>query len=801
MKRFIGYYRKCDLLTMTSIVSSFIGISMIFSDHYTLSVLFMLLSGLCDAFDGRLARKYKYTKSEQVYGAELDSLADVICFGVFPSALTMSLSSSLVTRFICVFYLLCGVIRLAYFNMLSITKKGKKNTYIGLPITTVAIVYPIIMLIVRMINFDLLKYIMPAVLLILGILFISKFEMKKLDIGKLLKKIFNKYVMNLIIFPAFILISADICLKLNNKAFNIFSIFSTIFGNIIPFILFMIIIALIVLLLTSIFNNSKISKIIILILSLIILSINDIKYAIMNIPLEFSDINYLNQDNMKMMTMVPSIGTWIIKIIIKIIIIGLIGFIIIKLDQKNKKFFKNIKRRIIGLLISIVLLVTLFITLNNSNFVIEKLYNVKNRDNVNSMTVFELYNEYGFYQGILLNELSKEIVKLEEYSEEKALSAVDKATENYKTGTWKKSNVVFILSEAFSDIQNIDEIEFDQNLTPNIDNYKKDKDKMVMDLLVSTFGGASVNSEFEVLTGATLSFMKSGYIPYTQYYNSTKSSFAPNIIKEFNNNGYETIYLTPWGQQSYNSEYVYGLFGVDKKIYGDSLNGKNKGEYYSDASLMEDIYNELKTTSVGNYKFIMSATGQNHYPFTGKKYENYDITVKSTKFNKEDTENLKSYAQGIYDADKELNNLYNYIKKIDTPTIIVFFGDHLPYIVNSDGDNPYLESAYFNTENSYINELRTYTTKAVILANYELDTEDIDYIKSSYLGAYVLNKMDLEISDYFKFIDYTRKIIPVFNSKVLLKDSNTIELDNLGLKELDALNNYKYVQYKYFYDQ
>ncbi len=311
---------------------------MILKNHFTVSVLFMLLSGLCDAFDGRLARKYKYNKSQQTYGVELDSLSDVICFGFFPAALTAALSNSIVSLAICAFYLLCGVIRLAYFNMLSITNEAKKNTYIGLPITSVAIVYPIVMLITRMINFDLLKYVMPSLLLMLGMCFISNFEMKKPDIGKVLKKIFNKYVVNFIIFPVFILVFSDLIFKLNNIPFNIQSIFTSIFSNFNVFVLFAIFISSLILLCTAIFNNTKLSKMIMLIITLVILGINDIKYKIMGVPLEVSDINYLNPDNMQMMTTATtSIGLWVFKVLIKLIIVGIIGYFIIKVDKEYKE--------------------------------------------------------------------------------------------------------------------------------------------------------------------------------------------------------------------------------------------------------------------------------------------------------------------------------------------------------------------------------------------------------------------------------------------------------------------------------
>ena len=82
MKKFIiGFYRKCDFITMTGTLFSFIGLMLVLSQHFTMAVLCMVVSGICDAFDGTVARMSKSTKMEKAYGVQLDSLSDVICFG------------------------------------------------------------------------------------------------------------------------------------------------------------------------------------------------------------------------------------------------------------------------------------------------------------------------------------------------------------------------------------------------------------------------------------------------------------------------------------------------------------------------------------------------------------------------------------------------------------------------------------------------------------------------------------------------------------------------------------------------
>jgi hypothetical protein len=322
---------------------------------------------------------------------------------------------------------------------------------------------------------------------------------------------------------------------------------------------------------------------------------------------------------------------------------------------------------------------------------------------------------------------------------------------------------------------------------------------MVFDFIAPTFGGCTVNTEFEVLTGGSINYFAPGFIPWTQYYNNDNGELSPSLIREFNNNGYTTMYITPWKKDLYKSGYVYTLFGTDKKKYLEELKGNYKGIYYSDESFINDIFNELKDTKDNNYKFIFGATAQNHYPYPKDKYENYDIKITKTSLKGEDKDIMLNYAQGIYDADKELGNLYEKIKTLKTPTIIVFFGDHLPYTTDSKGYDPYLSDDYFNTDNINVNELRKYTTKAVILSNFDLKTENIKSMNASFLGAYVLNKMDLKISDYFKYIANSEKIVSSYNRNSILVNDKIINYSE-DEEKYNQIKNLNYVQYYSFYD-
>ena len=134
------------------------------------------------------------------------------------------------------------------------------------------------------------------------------------------------------------------------------------------------------------------------------------------------------------------------------------------------------------------------------------------------------------------------------------------------------------------------------------------------------------------------------------------------------------------------------------------------------------------------------------------------------------------------------------------PTIIVFYGDHLPYIVDSEGTDVIFSSNYINIDENYESLLRKFTTKAVMLSNYNIEFENIEYMNASYLGAYILNNMDLEISDYFKYIDSMRNTLPVFNRNSVLIKNKIYDINPANEEIKTALKNYEYVQYRSFYD-
>jgi len=178
---FIGFYNYTVYLTYAGLASAVFGMVQACEGNYKNSVLCLLICGLCDMFDGTIARTCKKRSEEaKWFGMNIDSLCDLVCFGVFPALIGYCLCPvNLATTLGMVFYVLAAVIRLAYFNVQEITSSGgKREYYLGLPVTSSALIMPMTALIASL-NGNMFKYLYPIMLTVVGLLFILKFKLKK----------------------------------------------------------------------------------------------------------------------------------------------------------------------------------------------------------------------------------------------------------------------------------------------------------------------------------------------------------------------------------------------------------------------------------------------------------------------------------------------------------------------------------------------------------------------------------------------------------------------------------------------
>ena len=194
MKKFIGFYDYTVILTYLSIVSAVFGMTLASKGHFFGAILCLLFSGLCDGFDGTVARtKKNRSEDEKNFGIQLDSLCDVVSFGVFPAYLCYCMGVNTVIGIILVcLFSLCAVIRLAFFNVLEAKRQkveeGGNKTYRGLPVTSISIIFPALYILHWFLPPQVFLILLYVMLFVVAFLFIFDFRVKKLDLGKLFSK-------------------------------------------------------------------------------------------------------------------------------------------------------------------------------------------------------------------------------------------------------------------------------------------------------------------------------------------------------------------------------------------------------------------------------------------------------------------------------------------------------------------------------------------------------------------------------------------------------------------------------------
>lgn len=192
MLHFIGFYNYTVILTYMSLASAVIGMVQAVNGNFTAAVICLVICGICDAFDGTVARSKKdRTEDEKSFGIQLDSLCDSISFGVFPAVLCYAMGTRSIFGILCMcLYALCAVIRLAFFNVMEMkrqqTEGGSNKVYRGLPVTSISIIFPPVYLLRLILPDTYFIGVLHLTLLLVAFLFILDFKVKKPDFGKLL---------------------------------------------------------------------------------------------------------------------------------------------------------------------------------------------------------------------------------------------------------------------------------------------------------------------------------------------------------------------------------------------------------------------------------------------------------------------------------------------------------------------------------------------------------------------------------------------------------------------------------------
>ena len=157
---FIGEWNKSVILTYIGVCFAVLGICLAGSGAVSQAYACLIVAGVCDLFDGAVARRCERNEAQKRFGIELDSLVDVMSFLALPTAICigMGLRQWYYIAALLLFSI-CGIARLAFFNAEDADSEGPVKYYTGLPVTYTALILPLAYLL----KYALLEEIFPIV--------------------------------------------------------------------------------------------------------------------------------------------------------------------------------------------------------------------------------------------------------------------------------------------------------------------------------------------------------------------------------------------------------------------------------------------------------------------------------------------------------------------------------------------------------------------------------------------------------------------------------------------------------------
>ncbi|WP_028549126.1 LTA synthase family protein [Paenibacillus sp. UNC451MF] len=299
----------------------------------------------------------------------------------------------------------------------------------------------------------------------------------------------------------------------------------------------------------------------------------------------------------------------------------------------------------------------------------------------------------------------------------------------------KQPNVIFIMNEAFWDPTLLPNVTYSEDPVPTI--HKLQQEATSGYLLSPQFGGGTSNVEYEVLTGQSMSFLPDGSVPYQQYINKP----VPSLASYFETNGYKSMGIHSYEGWFWNRENVYKQLGFQSFMSKDQFQSPEyKGLFISDDEVSRNIIKQVDETE--KPMFIYAVTMQNHGPYDDNRYGETKIKADG---NLTDSARsiLETYTQGAHDADQSLQMLIDHFKQSDEPTVIVFYGDHLP-MLGMDYDVYKQGGMVGNSSWTLEENKKMHSVPFVMWSNVDLPKEQVPTLSDSFLGTYVLDRLGME---------------------------------------------------------
>ncbi|WP_070140069.1 LTA synthase family protein [Bacillus mycoides] len=551
------------------------------------------------------------------------------------------------------------------------------------------------------------------------------------------------------------------------------------------FILSLIVIYAIYVFVYNVLGKVFLSTILTSILLIILAIVNHFKIVFRGDPLYPSDFTQIGHMQ-SVIPMVMDYFSWgyILLVIVSVVACILAGMYI-------RKYIQNVKVHVgVRVLFIIGSIFVLYAYGNFTNTFMNKLFQKSGIEFV-LWDQNENYASNGFVLGFISNLDTTVIEKPKDYSKENMIQIANDIKKKYSSniGAQKqkeKPNIIFVMSESFWDPTKLTNLSFSEDPLPNLHHYIENFPGG--QTISPTFGGNTANVEFEALTSYSMSLLKPGSIPYQQVVTNKKE--IPSITRELKKEGYYTSAIHSFGRSFFKRDDVYKVLGFDKFNAQDTMeNVEVDGDYISDLSMSKEIIAELEKQKKPT--FVHAVTMQNHFPFTEGRFDENQIEISGLE-NEESKAELETYTEGLRRSDEALQYLIEQLDNLDRPTLLVFFGDHLPSLgINK---SLYKETGYITNEKTPSERLAMAQTPLLMYANFDIPNDNLGLVSPIYFSNLVLDYAGLNKAPFYQFLSKLYEEIPVLRDELRIgKDGEAIK--SLTAKQKEMLKQYEFIQY------
>ena len=386
---------------------------------------------------------------------------------------------------------------------------------------------------------------------------------------------------------------------------------------------------------------------------------------------------------------------------------------------------------------------------------------------------------------------TSKVKALEENYKSDPIEGAEGKTEN------EKPNIIVVMNESFADLGTLGDLPLSEDAMPFVHGLTENTVKG--NLYVSVIGGGTANTEFEFLTGASMAFLPFRSVPYNSYITEELPSFTTALSSQ----GYGgNIAFHPFQSNTWKREKVYPLLGFSEFVSLADMAEEEKmnvRSFLSDESNYDKIislYEEFKKSENKEQPFyLFNVTIQNHggYDSSAMAPEDMVLTITDEKLQDDGAE---TYLNLIKKSDQALEQLVHYFENVKEPTVLVFFGDHMPGIS---------EEFYLNLAGkvdgiwTLEEQIRRFEVPYIIWANYDIEEEQRD-MSANYLGAYALKTAGVSLTGYQKYLLELMEKVPVVTQYGYIGEDGVVRDLKEESEYSPLLQEYAMVQYNYLMD-